>query len=270
MVKKILEWIEKDEGLMDFASYPLRGKKVSANIILKQDAILSGLSFVKEIFEHYNIKFKTDYVDGMIVKSGNILFKLFGDAYNILVIERTVLNLLSLMSGIATKVRKFVDIAREYGITIAATRKVIPLIGDFEKIAVLEGGGNTHRLNLSDTVMIKDNHKKIYGSIKNAVNEVLKIKPFTSKIEVEVENFEELKETLFLDVDIIMLDNFSSMDVRKAIEVIKNRKKNVIIEVSGGISELNLKEYLIRGVDVISIGKLTSELKYVDISLEII
>ncbi|ANQ54420.1 nicotinate-nucleotide pyrophosphorylase [Thermosipho affectus] len=268
MINKIIEWIEKDEGLIDFASYPLKNKYVEAEIVLKQDAVLSGIKIVKHIFKHYDLEYKINFHDGDFVKKDSILLTLNGNAYNILVIERTVLNILSLMSGIATKVRKFVDIAKDFGITISATRKIIPLIGDLEKLAVLDGGGNTHRLNLSDTVMIKDNHKKIYGSIKKAVNQISKIKPFTSKIEVEIENFKELEEVLDLDVDIVMLDNFNPKDAKKAVELIKN-KKNIIVEVSGGICEENLKDYLINGVDVISIGRLTSEIKYIDISMEI-
>ncbi|ACJ76346.1 nicotinate-nucleotide pyrophosphorylase [Thermosipho africanus H17ap60334] len=270
MVEKIIEWIRKDEGLIDFSAYPLKGKVAKSIIILKDSAVLSGLELVKEVFKRFNIEFETKYEDGMYVNKNSIIFTLMGDAYYLLVIERSVLNLLSLMSGVATKVAKLSKKAKEYNIVIAATRKTIPFVGDLQKIAVLHGGGNTHRLNLSDTVMIKDNHKKIYKSIRKAVEAVKVIKPFTSKIEVEVEDFEELRECLDLEVDIIMLDNFSPEDIKEAIKIIKEKRKDIIIEVSGGINEKNLDEYLIKGVDVISIGKLTSEVQYVDFSMEVI
>lgn len=270
MINKLLEWIEKDEGLIDFASYPLRTQSASSIVILKDNAVVSGISIVEKILSYYSINYEKYFDDGEFVEKGSVIFKLSGNAYNLLVIERTMLNILSIMSGVASKVNKVVKRAQEFGITIAATRKTIPLIGDLQKLAILHGSGNTHRLNLSDTVMIKDNHKKLYKGIKNAVESVKKIKPFTSKIEVEVENFEELSEALDLEVDIIMLDNFKPKDVEKAVEFIRKRNKKVIIEVSGGISEENIEKYLIKGIDVISIGKLTSEIKYVDFSMEII
>ncbi len=271
IVEKLVEWIRQDEGLFDPASYPLKGRKTNGEIILKNDnVVLSGVEIIKELSKHFNLAVVFYFKDGEVVSQGTIA-KIQGEAYDVLITERTFLNILSLMSSTATKVKNMVEIVKSKNCQtkIAATRKTLPLAGELQKLAIIHGGGDTHRLNLSETVMIKDNHKKIYGSISKAVEEVKKIIPFTKKIEVEAESEEEAFEGLRVGADIIMLDNFTPEKAKELAKMLK-KERDIIIEISGGISEENIVEYLSEDIDVISIGRLTSEIKYLDFSLEIV
>lgn len=269
IVEQIVELIRKDEQFIDFASYPLRGKQASGEIILKVDNIvLSGVSIVNEVLKKFSVESKFYHTDGELVSSGTIA-ELTGDSYNILICERTILNVLSFMSSIATKVNQLVTRARGMNVKIAATRKTIPFAGELQKIAVIHGGGDTHRLNLSECAMIKDNHIKLYGSVTEALRQVRKVLSFSKKVEIEVENKEMAMEACKEGADIIMLDNFEPKQAKLTAKKIKEKYPNVIIEVSGGITEENIDNYLCEYIDIISIGKLTSEVKYVDFSLEI-
>ncbi|MFN3692424.1 MAG: carboxylating nicotinate-nucleotide diphosphorylase [Fervidobacterium sp.] len=269
IVEQIVELIRKDEQFIDFASYPLRGKQTSGEIILKVDNIvLSGVSIVNEVLKKFSVESKFYHADGELVSSG-VIAELTGDSYNILICERTILNVLSFMSSIATKVNQLVTKAKGTNVIIAATRKTIPFAGELQKIAVIHGGGDTHRLNLSDCAMIKDNHIKLYGSVSEAIRQVRKALSFSKKIEVEVENEKMAMEACKEGADIVMLDNFGPEQAYLTAKRIKEKYPNVIIEISGGINEQNLEKYLCEYIDVISIGRITSEIKYVDFSLEI-
>lgn len=271
----IVELILKDESFIDFASYPLRGTQATGVIVLKSEyAVLSGSQIVKDVLRRFSIESEFYYNDGDVIcqNSSNIIAKLSGDAYDLLICERTILNVLSFMSSVATKVRRLVDVTKQANlkIKIAATRKTIPFAGELQKLAVIHGGGDTHRLNLSDCAMIKDNHIKLYGSISKAVEEVRKNLSFTKKIEVEVEDEEMAFEACKAGADIIMLDNFKLEKACKVAKKIKEQFPHVLIEISGGVNPDNIQEYLCNYVDVISIGKITSEVKYIDFSFDII
>lgn len=269
IIDNVVELIRKDEYFLDYASYPLKGTKCNAEVILKDEAaVISGVEIVSGVCERFNIKAEFLYKDGDLVKKGKVA-QIHGDAYNILICERSILNVLSFMSAIATKVRKLVEKA-DGKVQIAATRKTIPFTGELQKIAVLHGGGDTHRLNLSDCAMIKDNHIKLYGSITRAVNEVKKHLSFTKKIEVEAETLEMAVEACQAGSDIVMLDNFSPQEACRAARLIKERYPDVIVEISGGVNPDNIEEYVCEYIDVISIGRITSEVKYVDYSLEVL
>ncbi|KAF2956252.1 carboxylating nicotinate-nucleotide diphosphorylase [Marinitoga sp. 38H-ov] len=267
-IKLLKEWIEKDNNFFDIASYELRNKETTAEILLKNNnVVVSGIEIIQRLLSEYNIYSEFYYNDGDFINN-TIIGKIKGNAYNILIVERTMLNVLSLMSAIATKTYNLVS--KINGKTkLAATRKVFPGLGNLEKLAVIHGGGDTHRWNLSESIMIKDNHIALYGSIENAINAVKKYKSFTKKIEIEVENEKDTFLAAENNVDIIMLDNFSANDAKELAKKLKYNYPNIIIEVSGGISEDNYLDYVDDNIDIISMGKLTTEIKYVDYSLEV-
>ena len=196
-----------------------------------------------------------------------------GDAQTILSVERTMLNLLSRMSGIATKTRMLTEKLEKAKVKakIAATRKSAPGLLYFDKKAVVIGSGDPHRLHLDDMVLIKDNHLAIVGSVEEAVKKAKANASFTKKIEVEVTNVEDALKAAKAGADIIMLDNFSPKQAKDAGEALKKAGfGNVLLEVSGGITGENLLEYATAQVDIISMGELTHSVKALDISLEIV
>ncbi|MBM7559749.1 carboxylating nicotinate-nucleotide diphosphorylase [Marinitoga litoralis] len=267
-IKLLKEWIEKDNNFFDIASYELRNKETTAEIILKNsNVVVSGIEIIERLLNEFNIESEFYYNDGDKLDK-TIIGKIKGNAYNILIVERTMLNILSLMSAISTKTYNLVS--KINGKTkLAATRKVFPGLGNLEKLAVIHGGGDTHRWNLSESIMIKDNHIALYGGIENAINIVKKYKSFTKKIEIEVENEENAILAAKNNVDIIMLDNFPSENAKKTAKKLKEKYPNIIVEVSGGINEENYLNYVDDNIDIISMGKLTTEVKYIDFSLEI-
>jgi len=179
---------------------------------------------------------------------------------------------LSFMSSIATKANAIVERAKKIkpDIKIAATRKTIPFTGELQKIAIMHAGGDTHRLNLSDCAMIKDNHIALYGSIANAVQQVRKNLSFSKKIEVEAETEEMAFEAAKAGADIVMLDNFSPSQASSLAKKLKESYPHILIELSGGVNPEKIEEYICEHIDIISIGKLTTEIKYIDFSMEIV
>ncbi|WP_461831501.1 carboxylating nicotinate-nucleotide diphosphorylase [Aquifex sp.] len=267
--EKLIEFLNEDIGTGDITTEGVyRGEKTEAVIKAKEDGVLAGSPFVIELFNILgDVKVNFKKREGEEFKKGEVLATLEGNARSILMGERTALNLLQRLSGIATTAKKFAKKLEKKGIRILDTRKTTPGFRLFEKYAVRIGGGTNHRFALYDMVLIKDNHKKVAGGLKEAVNRVReKISPFY-KIEVEVESIEELKEAIDLKVDIIMLDNFSPEDVRKAIELING---HALIEVSGNITLENVELYAVEGVDFISSGSIIHSSRWVDISLKIL
>ncbi|AIJ06251.1 nicotinate-nucleotide pyrophosphorylase [Methanocaldococcus bathoardescens] len=271
ILKKSLEY---DVGFGDITTNSIIPEDIKAKGVIKakEPCIVCGIDFIVAFFEEYGIKCKKLFNDGEEAY-GNIL-ELEGDARTILMLERTALNLLMYLSGIATMTNRVVKKVRKVNkkVRIACTRKTLPLLSPLQKYAIYVGGGDTHRFRLDDCVLIKDNHIAIVG-IKEAIKRAKNNVSFTKKIEVEVSNLEELKEALGERADIIMLDNFKLKDVEKALKIIDDFEKNTgfrpIIEVSGGIKEDNILEYAKYNVDVISMGALTHSVKSVDMSLDL-
>ncbi|MFX0085010.1 MAG: carboxylating nicotinate-nucleotide diphosphorylase, partial [Candidatus Hodarchaeota archaeon] len=234
-----------------------------------------GIKFAKIFLESLGINITSYQEEGKKVKKGDLVLELRGKSKVILSSERIVLNLIMRLSGIATQTHKFVKKVEQSGqdIIIAATRKTTPGFRYFEKYAVFIGGGDPHRWSLSDTILIKENHLKLFE--ENAIKEISKrIKnkvSFSKKIEIEVENLDELKSVLSLSPDIIMLDNFKIKDIQEAIKIVQQTSNHIkpLIEVSGGISEKNIDNYIIPGVNIISIGALTHSVTSMDFSLKI-
>ncbi len=237
-------------------------------ILCKENGILAGINVAKVVFEQVDssIIFEPFFNDGDMIKTGDKIAKIQGRTASILKAERVALNFLQRLSAIATKTRKYVAIVRDFPVRITDTRKTTPNLRMLEKYAVTVGGGKNHRMGLYDAVMIKDNHILAAGSISNAVRKIKCRIPHTVKIEVEVENMEQVMEAVENHVDIIMLDNMSVNDMEKAVDYIDKR---AIVEASGGINENNLREVAKTGVDVISMGTLTGDIRSLDISLDL-
>lgn len=241
--------------------------RVSGRFIAKDDGVLCGIDIAERTFALVGdgVEIKKFFQDGDNIKKGDVIAEINGNARTILTGERTALNLMQRASGIATQTAEAVKSVKGTKALIADTRKTMPGLRLLDKYAVRVGGGSNHRFNLSDGILIKDNHISAAGSITNAVLAARRNSPHTLKIEVEVENFEQLEEALAVKADIIMLDNMSNSDMKKAVQIINGR---AIIEASGNMGEKNLAEVASTGIDLISIGALTHSVKALDISLK--
>lgn len=264
--------LKEDIGSKDLTtiSFIPKNLNASAEIIFKEDGIVSGLDFIKKLIDFFDksLKLKTNFQDGSLVKKNEILAIITGNAHSILKIERTMLNFLQRLSGIATLAKQFSQTVLDLNVKILDTRKTSPAIRFLEKKAVLDGGCSNHRLGLYDMILLKENHICLIDNLEYAITQ-FKQKNKTKKIEIEVDSITLLKKVLSMPVDIIMLDNFSLTKTKKAVSIIKNHKKNILIESSGNINLKNVRKYALLGVDRISVGSLTHSAKALDISLKI-
>ena len=241
--------------------------RARATLCVKQPCVLAGLDLFALILRRLDtdVQFETLISDGSIIESVPAsVARLEGGSRAILAAERTALNLLQRLSGIATITGKFVNLTKDAGIQILDTRKTTPGLRALEKRAVLIGGGTNHRFGLYDRILIKDNHIAVAGSVTEAVSRARLMFP-EHAVEVEVTTFAQLQEALASQAETIMLDNMSPDMVREAV---KQVDKHAFIEVSGGVNAENIQSYLIEGVNAISIGALTHSGKSIDISLE--
>ena len=240
----------------------------TAKFVAKDDGVLAGIKIAMRTFELLDekIKFKIMINDGQKVKKGDIIAKITGRTKVLLKGERTALNLLQHMSGIATATNKCVKLVKDTKASIVETRKTLPGLRPIQKYSVVAGGGRNHRYNLSECAMLKDNHIDAYGSLTNAVTALREKIGHTIKIEVEVRNLEELNEALNVGADIIMLDN---MSVELMTEAVKITNGKAVLEASGNVTEENIAKIAKTGVDLISIGALTHSVKAFDISMKI-
>jgi len=254
---------------------------VRAVIIAREKGIVCGLDIARLVFQcsDKKIQFLLRVKDGNKITKGEILAELRGLARGILTAERVALNFLSLLSGIATRTHKFVEMVRPYPVKIMDTRKTIPGLRKLEKYAVRIGGGVNHRFALSEMVLIKDNHLEVQDKLANRnLKDIIKNfrKKFGAriKIELEVQNFKEFCQTLKAEPDIIMLDNMSPREIKKAIRFQKKlslpEAQRVKTEASGNITPANIRCYAGCGVDFISLGTLTKDVQSLDTSLEIL
>lgn len=242
-------------------------KAGTAQLICKQDGIIAGLDVFKRVFELLDEKTEVImyFHDGDAVKNGDLIAVVNGDIRVLLSGERTALNYLQRMSGIATYTRSVADLLKGSKTKLLDTRKTTPNMRIFEKYAVKAGGGYNHRYNLSDGILIKDNHIGAAGSITKAIEMAREYAPFVRKIEVEVENLDMLKEALDAGADIIMLDNMSTEDMKKAVEMVDGKAKT---ECSGNVTKENIKRIIDIGVDYVSSGALTHSAPILDVSLK--
>ena len=245
----------------------LKNENAQINLIAKDKGIIGGLDVFEGVFEIIdpNSHFEFNFSDGDEVNKSDLIGTIYAKASAILKAERTALNFLQRMSGIATYTKKMVTALDSCHVKILDTRKTTPNMRIFEKYAITLGGAYNHRYNLSDGIMIKDNHIDAAGGIRNAVERVRSANPFVKKIEVEVENFDQIKEALDAKADIIMLDNMDIEDIKKACKIINKR---AIIECSGNISLENIKNYRDLDIDYISSGSITYNAGVLDFSMK--
>jgi len=268
LLTELERFIEEDTGYNDVSNSIVPDCKAQAEIVAKDDGIVAGLAEATQVFEYFDVLSTTNVADGSAIKKNDVLLTLDGGARSILRAERLALNFLGRMSGIATLTRKYTELAE--GVMIAGTRKTTPGFRKFEKKAVIAGGGDPHRFNLSDALMIKDNHITVLG-FEKAVKTAKRMASFTQKIEIEVENVDDAVRAATLGVDIIMFDNMTVDKIAQSIRSIteKGLRKGIILEASGGITLENITEYASTGVDVISIGALTHSSRWLDMSMRV-
>ena len=262
--------LKEDIGFSDISTDSITDgiQKMKVRLTSREDGILCGVEVFKQVFEVLNEETKVEILikDGEILTKGSVIATVEGDARTVLTGERTALNYIQRMSGISTETRKYQDKIKDYKSEITDTRKTTPCFRLFEKYAVSIGGARLHRFNLSDCVMLKDNHIALIGSITKAVNKVREKLSHTHKIEVECDTLEQVKEALECEVDIIMLDNMTIPEIKEGVEMIKDR---AIIEVSGNVSLSTVEEIAKCGVDVISSSAIVAKAKPLDLGLDV-
>ena len=265
----IMEALREDISSEDVTTNAVMHEAVTGEVdlICKQDGVIAGLQIFQRVFELLDKDTKVEFFckDGDEVKNGQLMGKVTGDIRVLLSGERVALNYLQRMSGIATYTHSIAVLLKDSKIKLLDTRKTSPNNRIFEKYAVRVGGGNNHRYNLTDGVLLKDNHIGAAGGVKEAIMAAKEYAPFVRKIEVEVENLEMVKEAVDAGADIIMLDNMSHEEMKEAVEVINHKAE---IEISGNVTKENIAKLIDLGVDYISSGALTHSAPIMDISLK--
>ena len=269
--KELLRFISEDIQGGDITSVLLPKKKIKAKIISRQEGVLAGVKFAGDIFRLKGCNVKIIKKDGAKLKSNQIILQISGNAGTVLSCERTALNLLSRMSGIATQTNFLVSKIRKINrkTKLYSTRKTAPGLRFFDKEAIMIGGGHKHRMSLNDMVMIKDNHLLVTNSMEGIIKNARKRH---KHVEVEVENQRDAILAVNSGATIAMLDNFSPEQIKKTITELQKKKlrNKVKLEASGGINSKNITAYAKTGVDMISVGSITNSVKGLDLSLEVI
>jgi len=278
--RKILEerfrrFVEEDVGHGDVTTFYTipHGTWAEAEIVVKEEGVIAGVEEALVFAEAFGLRAKAVVKDGSRVTPKTRVLHMEGDAVTLLTIERTMLNLLSRMSGIATHASRLVEMVRRggYKTAVAATRKTALGMAYFDKRAVMVGGGEPHRYGLDDMILIKDNHIAIAGSMRDVIGKTRETASFSKKIEVEVSRLSDVLEVAEAGVDIVMLDNFTVKQVEEAIALLKKKKirNKILVEASGGITEQNILKYAATGVDIVSLGEITQSARALDMSLKV-
>jgi len=268
--KELLRFISEDIQGGDITSVLLPKKKIKAKIISRQEGVLAGVKFAGDIFRLKGCSVKIIKKDGAKLKSNQMILQISGNAGTVLSCERTALNLLSRMSGIATQTNFLVSKIRKINTKtkLYSTRKTAPGLRFFDKEAIMIGGGHKHRMSLNDMVMIKDNHLLVTNSMEGIIKNARKQH---KHVEVEVENQRDAILAASSGATIVMLDNFSPVRIKKTITELQKKKlrNKVKLEASGGINSKNISAYAKTGVDIISVGSITNSVSGLDLSLEV-
>ena len=268
--KELLRFLAEDAHSYDITSALLPNQKINAQIISRDDGMIAGIKFAKDIFKLKRIHVKSFKTDGSKVRANQKILQISGNSRDILSCERTVLNLLSRMSGIATQTNFLVTQIKKFSkkTKLYSTRKTAPGLRYFDKEAVKIGGGYKHRLSLNDMIMIKDNHLLLSNSMEDLIK---KARRKHKRVEVEVENQNDSILAAKCGATIVMLDNFSPTQIKKTIASLERKKLRgkVQLEASGGINAKNITAYAKTGVDMISVGSITNSVKGLDLSLEV-
>ncbi|MFQ5573727.1 MAG: carboxylating nicotinate-nucleotide diphosphorylase [Nitrosopumilaceae archaeon] len=266
--KELLRFLAEDLGKGDVSSDLLPRKKIKARIISRQNAVVAGVKFAKEVFALKGCRVRILKKDGTRVKRNQTILEISGTPQAILSCERTALNLLSRMSGIATQTNELVKKIPSKKTRIYATRKTAPGLRFFDKEAVLIGGGEKHRMSLDQMVMLKDNHLSVGDPLEKLIK---KAKTKHRKIEVEVETQKDAILAAKEGANIIMLDNFTPKNISRTISALKKLglRNKVKLEASGGINAGNISSFAKTGIDMISVGSITNSVSGIDLSLEV-
>ena len=282
-VSAILEAaLQEDRATSDATSYACIDvhQRASATILAKQDCVVAGIGCIPRVLDvfasldgtvtsHPDVTYNSEIFDGVRVRSGQSIAVIVHNARVVLSCERVILNILQRMSGIATLTRRYVDAVAGTGATILDTRKTAPGLRVLDKWAVRCGGGTNHRLDLSDGVLIKNNHIALAGGAVPALERALKNRRGSQIIEIEVRSLEELKLVLEHGAEAVLLDNMTPEQVRHAVELVSRLEQPIPLEASGGITLENVREYAMAGVNFISVGALTHSVHAVDLSMRI-
>ena len=266
--------LREDEGFGDITSNALipEDKIFYAKLITKDDGILAGIEIIKEMFLEYGVEIISSKKDGDAISKGDVLLELEGNARKILLLERTALNLLMRMSGVASVTNRIVSMVHDVNpkIRVAGTRKTAPALQKYDKLAIAIGGGDTHRNALDDMVLIKDNHIAVVGSVKEALQLAKENITFSKKIEIEVESTEDAIIACENGADIVMFDNMTPQEAQDTLNALeeKDLRKDILIEISGGITEDNILDYAPLDVDIISLGSITHQASSLNFSLD--
>ncbi len=276
LAEKILAWVREDSPHGDLTTELIvpRGTRVKAVVRANEPGVAACTEEIAEALECLGLRARPLKRGGERFGEGDAILEVEGDAHTVLLVERTLLNLLSILAGIATATRTLVDRARRANpaVRIAATRKTPPGLLHLAKKAVEAGGGDTHRFSLSDAVLIKDNHLAVLGGVGEAVREARRRASFIHRVEVEVETVEDAVEAARAGADVVMLDNMDPGQVREALRRLEEEglRGRVLVEVSGGVSPDNVEEYAAAGPDVISTSSITMKARPIDLSLEVV
>ena len=268
--RELKRFLDEDVGKGDITSKLLQKKSIVARIITREETIVAGTMYAKEIFALKKCRTKIYKKDGKIAKQNQAILEIKGNAGDILTCERTALNLLSRMCGIATQTNNLKKQIKSVGSKskVFATRKTVPGLRFFDKEAVKIGGGEKHRMTLNEMIMIKDNHLAVEKSIEGILR---KAKKTSGKIEIEVETQKDAILCAKMGADIIMLDNFSPEKIKKTVNKLTELKlrNKVVLEASGRINSKNIIKYAKTNVDIISVGSITNSVNGIDLSLEV-
>jgi len=272
----------EDRATSDATSYACIDVKqrASATILAKQDCVVAGIGCIPRVLDvfagldgtvtsHPDVTYNSEIFDGVRVRNGQSIAVIVHNARVVLSCERVILNILQRMSGIATLTRRYVDAVAGTGATILDTRKTAPGLRVLDKWAVRCGGGTNHRLDLSDGVLIKNNHIALAGGVVPALERALKNRRGSQIIEIEVRSLDELKLVLEHGAEAVLLDNMTPNQVRQAVELVSGPERRIPLEASGGITLQNVREYAMAGVNFISVGALTHSVHAVDLSMRI-
>ncbi|MFC4767567.1 carboxylating nicotinate-nucleotide diphosphorylase [Effusibacillus consociatus] len=263
--------LEEDIGFGDITTNSIvpEEHKVKGALVMKEPGILAGLPIAEHVFKTVDpdLKLTARAKDGEAVASGQAILEVEGSARSILTAERVALNFVQRLSGIATRTARFVELVRYYNAKIVDTRKTTPGLRIMEKYAVTVGGGRNHRFGLYDAVVIKSNHIRIAGGIKQAIMTARHQIPHTTKVEVEVDSLEQIEEALEVKADIILLGSMNPETIREAVDRIAGR---ALTEASGDVTEETIVDIAKTGVDYITVGALTTAARSLDISLELL
>lgn len=264
----IREVLAEDVGRGDLYARVSAPVEASAKIIAKSDGVFAGEEYLRVLSHIEGFVITWHKGDGDRFVKGEVLLSLSGDSHTLLRIERTLLNMLLHASSIATLTRQYVDIVAPYGTKLLDTRKTRPLLRNFEKYATRIGGATNHRMGLDDALMLKDTHLKTIDNLDAFMAEARKKIPFTSKIEIEAEDFEMAKRAMSAGADIVMCDNMTPAQLSEVIAYKRAHYPNILLEASGNISLKTIESYAATGVDAISTGSLIHQAAWIDLSMK--